>query len=94
MAYSTMRLYTHSASTARNHSTSRCPLTGPFRYDFLVGSLKGHAYPTTLVLVEKISFRPTDNPEFGFERTVIWAARSTSRSICILSAEFLQPFRL
>jgi hypothetical protein len=67
-------------------------LTGPFRYDFLVGSLRGHTYMpnpanpggTNLALpnvinpgdpwvhVEKISFRPTDNLEFGFERTVIW----------------------
>ncbi len=48
-------------------------LTGPFRYDFLVGPLKGHAYPVSpWVHVEKISFRPTENLEFGFERSVIW----------------------
>jgi hypothetical protein len=67
-------------------------LTGPFRYDFLVGGLHGHTYmpnpanpggsnpnlPNVIdpgdpwVHVEKISFRPTDNLEFGFERTVIW----------------------
>jgi hypothetical protein len=48
-------------------------LTGPFRYEFLVGSLKGHTYPNDpWVHVEKISFRPTANLEFGFERTVIW----------------------
>jgi len=66
-------------------------LTGPLRYEFLVGPLRGHtlmsnpAYtgPTSnqpnvinpgdpWVHVEKISFRPTDNVEFGFERTVIW----------------------
>jgi len=68
-------------------------LTGPFRYDFLVGKLRGHtlmpnpAYPPPTgqppqpnvinpgdpwVHVEKISFRPTENLEFGFERTVIW----------------------
>ncbi len=48
-------------------------LTGPFRYDFLVGPLKGHAYPINpWVHVEKISFRPTENLEFGFERSVIW----------------------
>jgi len=67
-------------------------LTGPFRYDFLVGSLRGHTFmpnpayvvnpspnlPNVInpgdpwVHVEKISFRPTDNLEFGFERTVIW----------------------
>ena len=67
-------------------------VTGPFRYDFLVGELRGHTYmpnpknpgglnpnlPNVInpgnpwVHVEKISFRPTENLEFGFERTVIW----------------------
>ena len=48
-------------------------ITGPFRYDFLVGSLKGHKYPNDpWVHVEKVSFKPTPNLEFGFERTVIW----------------------
>ena len=68
-------------------------LTGPFRYDFLVGSLRGHTYvpqsgPGSFknpepwvnpahpwVHVEKISFRPTKNLEFGFERTVIWGGQ-------------------
>jgi hypothetical protein len=48
-------------------------LTGPFRYDFYVGSLKGHTYPNSPWMhAEKISFKPTENLEFGFERTVIW----------------------
>ena len=68
-------------------------ITGPFRYEFLVGGLQGHtfipnpAYPpqpgqppvanvTTpgnpWVHVEKVSFRPTENLEFGFQRSVIW----------------------
>jgi len=52
-------------------------LTGPFRYDFLVGSLKGHDYPNDpWVHVEKISFRPTRNLEAGFERTVIWGGKN------------------
>ncbi len=51
-------------------------ITGPFRYDFLVGSLKGHTSPNDpWVHVEKISFRPTDNLEFGFERTAIWGGK-------------------
>jgi hypothetical protein len=51
-------------------------LTGPFRYEFLVGSLKGHTYPNDpWVHIEKISFRPTVNIEFGFERTVIWGGK-------------------
>ncbi len=51
-------------------------LTGPFRYDFMVGSLKGHVAPNDpWVHVEKISFRPTENLEMGFERTVIWGGK-------------------
>jgi hypothetical protein len=68
-------------------------LTGPFRYDFLMGALRGHAYmpnpayttgstaPNVIsagspwVHVEKISLRPTENLEFGFERTVIWGGQ-------------------
>jgi hypothetical protein len=48
-------------------------LTGPFRYDFFVGSLKGHTYPNDpWVHMEKISFKPTENLEFGFDRLTIW----------------------
>jgi len=70
-------------------------ITGPFRYDFLVGGLHGHTYmpnpanpgglnlnlPNVInpgdpwVHVEKVSFRPTENLEFGFERTVIWGGQ-------------------
>ncbi len=68
-------------------------ITGPFRYEFLVGELQGHNYipnpgydGTTAtynvinpgapwVHVEKISFRPTNDLEFGFERTVIWGGK-------------------
>ena len=51
-------------------------ITGPFRYEFLVGPLKGHTYPIDpWVHVEKVSFRPTQNLEFGFERTVIWGGK-------------------
>lgn len=72
-------------------------LTGPFRYEFMVGALRGHTYMSNpaykgpgpyqanvinpgdpWVHVEKISFRPTDNLEFGFERTVIWAGEGHS----------------
>jgi hypothetical protein len=52
-------------------------VTGPFRYEFLVGSLKGHVVPEDpWVHVEKLSFRPTENLEFGFERTVIWGGKN------------------
>jgi len=70
-------------------------LTGPFRYEFLVGALRGHtmmpnpSYPGTAsnpqpnvinpgdpwVHVEKFSFKPTRDLEFGFERTVIWGGQ-------------------
>jgi len=70
-------------------------LTGPFRYEFLIGSLRGHTYMPNpanpggtnpnlanvinpgdpWVHLEKISFRPTENLEFGFERTAIWGGQ-------------------
>lgn len=72
-------------------------LTGPFRYEFLLGALRGHKLmpnpPSTpaspsqanvinpgdpWVHAEKISFRPTDNLEFGFERTVIFGGEGHS----------------
>ena len=46
---------------------------GPMRYDFFVGSLKGHTNPNSpWVHAEMFAFRPTNNFEFGFERTIIW----------------------
>jgi hypothetical protein len=51
-------------------------VTGPFRYVFFVGSLKGHTDPNSPWLhVEKISFKPTENLEFGFERATIWGGK-------------------
>jgi hypothetical protein len=67
-------------------------VTGPFRYEFLIGGLQGHNYmlnpanpggknpnlPNAInpgdpwMHLEKVSFRPTENLEFGFERTAIW----------------------
>ena len=48
-------------------------LLGPFRYDFFVGSLKGHTVPhEPWVHAEMFSFRPSSNVEISFERTVIW----------------------
>jgi hypothetical protein len=48
-------------------------LLGPMRYDFFVGSLKGHTTPNSpWVHAEMFAFRPTSNFEFGFERTIIW----------------------
>jgi hypothetical protein len=74
-------------------------LTGRFRYDFMVGKLRGHTFmpnPQYIsatatpnqanvinpgdpwVHIEKISFRPTENLEFGFERTAIWGGKGHS----------------
>jgi Capsule assembly protein Wzi len=61
-------------------------ITGPFRYEFLVGELQGHTEiaPTETTWVnpgdpwmhvEKLSFRPTSNLEMGFERSVIWGGK-------------------
>ena len=65
-------------------------ITGPFRYEFLVGPLKGHTYPIDpWVHLEKISFRPTANLEFGFERTVIWGGKG---HVPITLKSFLRSF--
>jgi hypothetical protein len=51
-------------------------VTGPFRYDFFVGSLKGHTDPNDpWVHVEKVSFKPYRDLEFGFSRMVIWGGK-------------------
>jgi hypothetical protein len=51
-------------------------ITGPFRYQFLVGSLQGHTYPNSpWIHTEKMSFQPTHNLEFGFGRSVIWGGK-------------------
>jgi hypothetical protein len=46
---------------------------GPVKYDFFVGSLKGHTDPNSpWVHSETVSLAPTSNFQFGFQRTVIW----------------------
>jgi hypothetical protein len=46
---------------------------GPLRYDFFVGSLKGHTDPNSpWIHSEMFSFKPTSNFEFAFQRAVIW----------------------
>ena len=48
-------------------------ISGPLRYDFFIGSLKGHTDPNhPWVHSEMFSFRPTTNFEFGFQRTIIF----------------------
>lgn len=47
---------------------------GPFRYEFIFGSLKGNRYPPDPWMhAQKFSFKPTRNLEFGFSRVVIFA---------------------
>lgn len=65
-------------------------LTGPFRYDFMVGSLKGHSYPNApWVHVEKLSFKPTRNFEAGFNRSVVWGGEG---HVPITIDSFLRSF--
>jgi hypothetical protein len=65
-------------------------LTGPFRYQFFVGSLKGHVDPRDpWIHVEKISFKPTVNLEMGFERSVIWGGEG---HVPITIHSFLKSF--
>jgi hypothetical protein len=50
---------------------------GPLRYDFFIGSLKGHTDPNSpWVHSEMFSFRPTVNFEFGFQRTIIFGGEA------------------
>ena len=65
-------------------------ITGPFRYDFMAGPLKGHTHPADPWFhAEKISFRPTENLEFGFERSVIWGGEG---HVPITLHSFLKSF--
>jgi Capsule assembly protein Wzi len=65
-------------------------LTGPFRYQFYVGSLKGHSDPNDpWIHVEKVSFKPTSNVEFGFSRSVIWGGEG---HVPITIHSFLKSF--
>ena len=49
---------------------------GPVRYDFLYGSLQGHDTPNhDYMHAEGFSFKPTDNFEFGFERTIVFGGK-------------------
>ena len=51
-------------------------LLGGLRYDFFVGSLKGHTAPNDpWIHSEMVSFKPTDNFEFAFQRSVIWGGK-------------------
>jgi Capsule assembly protein Wzi len=65
-------------------------ILGPIRYDFLVGSLKGHVYPNSpWIHAEKISLKPTRNLELGFTRSVIWGGKD---HVPITIHSFLKSF--
>jgi hypothetical protein len=54
-------------------------ITGPFRYDFFYGSLKGHTAPNSpYVHSEALSFEPTGNLQIGFQRTIIFGGKDHS----------------
>jgi hypothetical protein len=64
--------------------------TGLFRYDFMVGSLKGHAYPNDpWIHMEKVSMKVTPDLEFGFMRSVIWGGKG---HVPITVGTFLRSF--
>jgi hypothetical protein len=51
-------------------------IAGLFRYDFMVGALKGHEFPgAPWIHMEKISMKMTPDLEFGFVRSVIWGGK-------------------
>ena len=51
-------------------------LTGPWRYDFFVGSVPGHQSPIQPYMhAEKISIKPTRDLELGWSRVVIWGGK-------------------
>jgi hypothetical protein len=51
-------------------------ILGPLRYEFHYGDLKGHTDPNSpYVHSEMFSFRPTENFEFAFQRTVIFGGQ-------------------
>jgi Capsule assembly protein Wzi len=51
-------------------------IMGPLRYDFMIGSLKGHSAPNApWVNSFAFAFKPTVNFDFSFQRTVIWGGK-------------------
>ncbi len=63
---------------------------GPMRYDFFVGSLKGHIDPNDpWIHSETISLAPTSNFQFTFQRSVIWGGHGHEP---ITLHTFLQSF--
>lgn len=68
---------------------------GPLRYDFFVGSLKGHTFPRSpWVHAEMFSLRPTNNFEFSFERTVIWGGHCATCTVTLDGQGIDEPVTL
>jgi hypothetical protein len=52
---------------------------GPLRYDGFFGELEGHQFPPRpFIHGEKFTFQPTDNFEFGFSRTAVFAGEGVT----------------
>ena len=55
---------------------------GLFRYDFMVGELQGHQYPSNpWIHMEKISMKVIPDLEVGFMRSVIWGGHGQKCAI-------------
>ncbi|MGA7157635.1 MAG: capsule assembly Wzi family protein [Acidobacteriaceae bacterium] len=80
-------------------------VVGLFRYDFMVGSLKGHEFPNApWIHMEKVSMKVTPDIEVGFMRDVIWGGHeqpclensayvpNTSCTVPITISTFLRSF--
>lgn len=58
------------------HLPSVLRFLGPVRYDAFFGRLAGHNFPPRPFMHgEKFSFKPTENLEFGFSRTAVFAGQ-------------------
>jgi Capsule assembly protein Wzi/PAP2 superfamily len=62
--------------TAPLHIPFLSKLLGPMRYDNFFGKLSGHNFPPNPFFYgDKMSFQPTQNLEFGFSRTAVFAGQ-------------------
>jgi membrane-associated phospholipid phosphatase len=62
---------------------------GPVKFDSFFGKLGGHLYPKApYIHGQKISFKPTENLELGFSRTVMFAGVGNPLTISSFSKSF------
>jgi hypothetical protein len=62
---------------------------GPMKWDLFFGKLSGNVFPPRPLLHgEKISFRPTDNLELGFSRTVELGGRGRALTLGHLASSY------